>query len=74
MAGLVLRVRLTSGERLDVIHEEPDSVDQDELTEHVLATLADPAGMLRCLHGGRLVVLYSRGVAAVEVGPRGPVL
>ena len=74
MAGLVLRVRLMSGERIDVTHAEPDTTDQDELIERVLTTLADPEGRLPCRHGGRLVVLFSRGVAAVEVAPRGPVL
>jgi hypothetical protein len=32
------------------------------------------SGVLRCRHGERLVVLYARGVAAVEVAPRGAVL
>jgi hypothetical protein len=30
--------------------------------------------VLRCTHGDRLLVLYARGVAAVEFGPRGAVL
>jgi hypothetical protein len=30
--------------------------------------------VLRTRHGGRLMVLYGRGVAAVEVAPRGAVL
>jgi hypothetical protein len=42
--------------------------------ERVIATLAEPNGVLRCRHGGRLIVLYGRGVATVEVAPRGAVL
>jgi hypothetical protein len=30
--------------------------------------------VLRCKHGDRLVVLYGRGVAAIEVAPRGAVV
>jgi hypothetical protein len=30
--------------------------------------------VLRTRHGGRLVALYGRGVAAVEVAPQGPIL
>jgi hypothetical protein len=30
--------------------------------------------VLRTQHGDRLVVLYGRGVAAIEVAPRGAVL
>jgi hypothetical protein len=30
--------------------------------------------VLRCRHGGRLLVLYSRGVATLEAAPRGAVL
>jgi hypothetical protein len=74
MATIVLRVRLTGGDRMDVTYEEPDADDQDELVEHVIATLAEDSGMLRSRHGGRLVVLYGRGVAAVEVAPRGAVV
>jgi hypothetical protein len=74
MANIVLRIRLTSGDRMDITYEEPDAVDEDELVEHVISTLAHDSGVLRSEHGGRLVVLYGRGVAAVEVAPRGAVL
>jgi hypothetical protein len=74
MAKIVLRVRLTGGDRIDITYEEPDTEDDDELVEHVTATLSRDGGVLRCQHGGRLVVLYGRGVAAVEVAPRGAVL
>jgi hypothetical protein len=40
----------------------------------VVSTLSGASGVLRCRHGERLVVLYARGVAAVEVAPRGAVL
>ena len=74
MAGIVLRVRLTGGEQIDVTYDDPGILDEDQLTEHALDALASPDGMLRCRHGGRLVVLYARGIAAVEVAPRGAVL
>ena len=74
MTGIVLRVRLTSGDHLDVTYEESEAVSDDEAIEHAVAALAENAGMLRCRHGDRLIVLYARGVSAVEVAPRGPVL
>jgi hypothetical protein len=43
------------------------------IIEQVIAALAQDSGVLR-KHGDRLVVLYGRGVAAVEVAPRGAVL
>ena len=42
--------------------------------DHVVTALTEDPGVLRCRHGNRLVVLYARGVAAVEVAPRGAVL
>jgi hypothetical protein len=72
MASIVLRVRLVSGDQLDVTYEE--SAAEDEVVEHAVAALADGAGLLRCKHGERVLVLYARGVAAVEVAPRGAVL
>ena len=74
MDGIVLRVRLISGDSMDVTYEKPDASSEAEVVEHVVATLSDDAGVLRCRHGQRLVVLYGRGVAAVEVAPRGAVL
>ena len=71
---LVLRVRLVGGERLDVTVELPEADRDEQLTEHVIATLAQDSGVLRAWHGERLVVLFGRGVAAVEVSPRGAVL
>ena len=73
MAEIVLRVRLIGGERLDVTYEE-DGGTPDEIVNHVISTLAEDNGLLRCRHGGRLIVLYGRGIATLEVAPRGAVL
>ncbi|GIE92025.1 hypothetical protein [Actinoplanes regularis] len=74
MATTVLRVRLIGGDRMDITYDRPDLSSEDELIEHVIATLSDDSGALHGKHGDRLVVLYGRGVAAVEVAPRGAVL
>ena len=74
MARIVLRVRLTGGDQLDVTYEKPGTGSEDETIEYVVTTLAQERGMLRCSHGDRLVVLYARGVAALEVAPRGAVV
>ncbi len=74
MASVVLRVRLIGGDRMDVTYDGPETVSEERLIEHVVSTLAQDDGELRTQHGGRLVVLYGRGVAAVEVAPRGAVL
>lgn len=74
MAKIVLRVRLIGGDRMDITYEDPDTADTDAVVEHVVSTLAEDSGALRAEHGGRLVVLYGRGVAALEVEPRGAVL
>jgi hypothetical protein len=74
MARIVLRVRLCSGDHLDVVYEDPEAAGDDELIQHVVDTLSNDGGSLRTLHGGRLFVLFSRGVAAVEIAPRGAVL
>lgn len=74
MAKIVVRVRLVGGERLDLTYDDPDAVDTSDVVEHVIATLASESGALRTEHGDRLVVLYGRGVAAIEIAPRGAVL
>lgn len=74
MAKVVLRVRLVAGDRLDVTYEEADTADANDVVEHAVSALADSAGMIRVRHGDRLVVVYARGVAALEVEPRGAVL
>lgn len=73
MTEIVLRVRLISGEYLDVTYDEADGT-AGEAVEHVVASLAADNGTLRCKHGDRLIVLYGRGVATIEVAPRGAVL
>jgi hypothetical protein len=73
MTEIVLRVRLIGGEHLDVTYEEPGGA-TDEILERVISTLAENNGALRCKHGDRLIVLYGRGVAALELAPRGAVL
>jgi hypothetical protein len=74
MEAIVLRVRLTSGDSIDVTHEDREARTEAEVIDHVVSTLSEASGVLRCRHGERLVVLYARGVAAVEVAPRGAVL
>ena len=59
MAAVVLRVRLTSRDHIDVTYAESDSVNENEVIEHALSTLADHAGVLRCRHCDRLVVPYA---------------
>ena len=74
MAGIVLRVRLVGGGSTDVTYEDPDATSDAELIDAVVSALSSDYGVLRCRHGDRLLVLYARGVAAVEVAPRGAVL
>jgi hypothetical protein len=74
MATIVLRVRLTGGDRMDITYEEPEVADEGEVVEHAITTLAQDSGLLRGRHGDRLVVLYGRGVAGIEVAPRGAVV
>lgn len=74
MATTVLRVRLIGGDRMDIAYDNPDISDEDQLIDHVISTLSADAASLNCRHGDRLVVLYGRGVAAIEVAPRGAVL
>jgi hypothetical protein len=47
---------------------------EDEAVEQAVSSLAADNGTLRCRHGNRLVVLYGRGVATLEVAPRGAIL
>jgi hypothetical protein len=44
------------------------------MVQHVIEVLREEFGVLRCRHGDRLVALYSRGVASIEVSPRGAIL
>lgn len=59
---------------MDVTYDDPNAGSESEIIEHVVMTLSQESGVLRCRHGDRLVVLYARGVATVEVAPRGAVL
>ncbi|GAA2343006.1 hypothetical protein [Dactylosporangium salmoneum] len=74
MATIVLRVRLITGDSLDVAYDDADASDVDEAAERVITALAADSGMIRTRHGDRVVVLYGRGVAALELAPRGAVL
>lgn len=74
VASTVLRVRFVGGDTMDVSYEEPGAGSDAEVIDHVVAILSDDSGVLRCRHGDRLLVLYARGVSAVEVAPRGAVL
>ena len=73
MGEIVLRVRLMSGDQVDVSYQHQE-VDENEVIQRVVETLAEESGVLRTQHGDRLMLLYGRGVAAVEVAPRGAVL
>jgi hypothetical protein len=73
MAEIVLRVRLMSGEHLDVTYGDDDD-SPEQVVERVAETFAEDSGVLRCRHGDRLVMVYGRGVACFEVAPRGAVL
>ena len=74
MADIVLRVRLVGGGSVDVTYEDPAAASEAEVIDHVVTLLSNDTGVLRCRHGDRLLVLYARGVSAVEVAPRGAVL
>ena len=74
MADIVLRVRFIGGDFIDVRFDDPDTAESDALIERAVTLLADNSGMLRCSHGDRLMVIYGRGVAGLEVAPRGAVL
>ena len=74
MATIVLRVRLVGGEHTDLTYEDPEQVDESEMVEQVIEALREESGAVRCRHGERLVVLYARGVASIEVSPRGAIV
>lgn len=74
MASIVMRVRLISGDHTDVTYEDPDAEGDEELIERAVAILGNGSGVLRCSHGQRLIVLFARGVATIEVSPQGAIL
>jgi hypothetical protein len=74
MATIVLRVRLIGGENTDLTYEDPDQDDESGLIDHVVEVLREETGVLRCRHGDRMVAIFSRGVASVEISPRGAIV
>ena len=74
MATIVLRVRLTGGEHTDLIYEDPGQDDEGAMVQQVIEVLREDSGVIRCRHGDRLVALYGRGVASIEVSPRGAIV
>jgi len=74
MTGIVIRVRFTSGDHTDVRYEDAEAADEDEALDHVVSELASDPGVLRCQHGDRILVLFARGVASIELAPRGAIL
>jgi hypothetical protein len=74
MAIIALRVRLLGGEHTDLTYEDPDQLDEAKMVDEIIEILSADTGMLRCRHGDRLVALYARGVASIEVAPRGAIL
>jgi len=74
MATIVLRVRLVGGDHTDLTYEDPDHDDEAALVDQVVDVLSGESGVLRCRHGDRLVALFSRGVASIEVAPRGAIV
>ena len=74
MAEVVLRVRFTGGDQTDVKYQDTKLAHEDDLIDQVVSTLASDSGFLRCHHGDRLVVLFGRGIASVEIAPRGAIL
>jgi len=54
-------------------YEDPDQV-ESEMIKQIIDVLRQQSGVLQCRQGNRLVALYSRGVASIEVSPRGAIL
>jgi hypothetical protein len=74
MATIVMRVRLIGGDQTDLTYEDPDRAEENDVIDHVIEILSEHSGVLRCRHGDRWVALYARGVASVEVSPRGAII
>jgi hypothetical protein len=74
MATIVLRVRLLGGEHTDLTYEDPDQDDEIRVVDQIVEELREESGVLRCRHGDRMIALFSRGVASVEVSPRGAIV
>ena len=71
---VVLRVRFTSGDHTDVTYEPDEPIAEADVVDHVTKVLSSDNGVLQCYHGDRTLVLFARGVASVEMSPRGAVL
>jgi hypothetical protein len=69
MATVAVLVHLVGGNLMEVTYEGPDHADADQIVDHVVSVLAQDSGVLHARHAGRAVVLYGRGVAAIEVPP-----
>jgi hypothetical protein len=67
MTTVAFAVHLVGGDRLEVTYDGPDHADAGRVIDHVVATLAQDGGVVRCRHDGRLIVLFGRAVAAIEV-------
>ena len=74
MATVVLRVRLVGGDFVDVLVDDPGIAKPEDVVQQTVSILANDSGVLPCRHGDRQIVLYGRGVAGLEVAPRGAVL
>ena len=74
MPPVVLRIRFISGDQTDVIYHPAEPIQEHEVVDLVTDVLSCDTGVLRCQHGDRLLVLFGRGVASVELSPRGAVL
>lgn len=74
MAAVVLRIRFTSGDQTDVTYHPAEPNQEHEVVDHITNILSSDTGVLRCQHGDRLLLLFGRGVASVELSPRGAVL
>ena len=74
MSAIELRVRFVSGDFTDVSYQSVDVGEDRDVMEEVVSALAQDTGTLSCRHGDRILVLFGRGVAALEASPRGAVL
>jgi hypothetical protein len=74
MPAVVLRIRFTSGDQTDVTYHPAEPIQEHEVVDHITNILSSDTGVLLCQHGDRLLVLFGRGVASVELSPRGAVL
>jgi hypothetical protein len=67
MTNIAFSVHLVGGGHVAVTYDGPDRADASQVIEHVVSTLAQDTGVVRCRVGEQLIVLFGRGVAAVEV-------